>query len=168
MQRRATPMVRLVNCCSCFEKAIACMYVSLWFSFPQKEGKEDASPSELPIISSTLSKLGHKRTITSEPIPIGNCHTVSGHEAMDLAKRLTEELAAEQSKQQKPSSSLDASEAAVTARLCSPDSEPQSRSFEQQGHHTKKGNCRCLLSGLFERRPSIAPPFTHSYIYHVE
>ncbi|EAT39233.1 AAEL008950-PA, partial [Aedes aegypti] len=32
----------------------------------------------------------------SEPIPIGSCHTVSGHEAMDLAKRLSEELAAQQ------------------------------------------------------------------------
>ncbi|XP_058442878.1 inositol hexakisphosphate and diphosphoinositol-pentakisphosphate kinase isoform X4 [Malaya genurostris] len=33
---------------------------------------------------------------SSDPIPIGSCHTVSGHEAMDLAKRLSEELAAQQ------------------------------------------------------------------------
>lgn len=79
----------------------------------------------------------YKHRLISEPIPIGNCHTVSGHEAMDLAKRLSEELAAQQSGgQSKQSSSLDNNEPGN--RVCSPDGEPQSRSFDQQGH-AKKG-----------------------------
>lgn len=77
-----------------------------------------------------------KHRLTSEPIPIGNCHTVAGHEAKDLAKRLSEELAAQQNAS-KQSSSLDNNNGGGN-RVCSPD-EPQSRSFEQQGH-AKKGN----------------------------
>lgn len=79
-----------------------------------------------------------KHRLISEPIPIGNCHTVSGHEAMDLAKRLSEELAAQQSGQQKQSSSLDNNEG--ENRVCSPEGGEShtSRSFDQQGH-AKKG-----------------------------
>uniref|UniRef100_A0A182V333 Inositol hexakisphosphate and diphosphoinositol-pentakisphosphate kinase n=1 Tax=Anopheles merus TaxID=30066 RepID=A0A182V333_ANOME len=40
-----------------------------------------------------------KKMKSSSPIPIGSCHTVSGHEAMDLAKRLSEELAVQQQHQ---------------------------------------------------------------------
>ncbi|XP_062537563.1 inositol hexakisphosphate and diphosphoinositol-pentakisphosphate kinase 2 isoform X22 [Armigeres subalbatus] len=57
---------------------------------------------------------------TSEPIPIGSCHTVSGHEAMDLAKRLSEELAAQQQ--------------AGSQRPISPDEPRTSRSFEHGKH----------------------------------
>ncbi|XP_049549386.1 inositol hexakisphosphate and diphosphoinositol-pentakisphosphate kinase isoform X12 [Anopheles darlingi] len=41
-----------------------------------------------------------RKVKSSSPIPIGSSHTVSGHEAMDLAKRLSEELAAQQQQQQ--------------------------------------------------------------------
>lgn len=67
---------------------------------------------------------------------------MSGHEAMDLAKRLSEELAAQQSGQSKQSSSLDNSDG--TNRVRSPDGEPQSRSFDQQGH-AKKGTVELLF-----------------------
>ncbi|XP_016956370.1 inositol hexakisphosphate and diphosphoinositol-pentakisphosphate kinase isoform X13 [Drosophila biarmipes] len=62
----------------------------------------------------------------SKPIPIGAHHTVSGHEAMDLAKRLNEELASQQqqSQQLRPIS--------PDIRAVSPDCEPRSRSFEQR------------------------------------
>lgn len=68
---------------------------------------------------------------SSDPIPIGQCHTVSGHEAMDLAKRLSEELAAQQQGTQ--SGSL------KNNRSASPDTEPRSRSFEQRQHSKAKG-----------------------------
>lgn len=61
----------------------------------------------------------------SRPIPIGIHHTVSGHEAMDLAKRLNEELAAQQAK---ANGSLGSGQ---TGPL-SPKSEPRARSLEQQ------------------------------------
>lgn len=86
-----------------------------------------------------------KHRLISEPIPIGNCHTVSGHEAMDLAKRLSEELAAQQSGQQKQSSSLDNNEG--NNRVCSPEGGDShtSRSFDQQGH-AKKGIFQGILT----------------------
>lgn len=62
----------------------------------------------------------------SNPIPIGH-HTVSGHEASALAKRLNEELASQQS----------ASGPTLIPRALSPDCEPISRSFE---HGKSKGN----------------------------
>lgn len=70
----------------------------------------------------------------SNPIHIGH-HTVSGHEAMVLAKRLSEELATQ---------SQTGSESAVPTlpRAMSPDSEPISRSFEG----SKKGKLMNLMS----------------------
>ena len=65
----------------------------------------------------------------SKPIPIGSHHTVSGHEAMDLAKRLSEELAV-QAKQN--SGSLEGN------RPITPDNEPRSRSYELR-HQKSKG-----------------------------
>ncbi|XP_062537541.1 inositol hexakisphosphate and diphosphoinositol-pentakisphosphate kinase isoform X2 [Armigeres subalbatus] len=65
---------------------------------------------------------------TSEPIPIGSCHTVSGHEAMDLAKRLSEELAAQQQ--------------AGSQRPISPDEPRTSRSFEHGKHSRIKDHAR--------------------------
>lgn len=61
----------------------------------------------------------------SKPIPIGLHHTVSGHEAMNLAKRLTDELASQQS------NSLG------SQRPASPDSELRARSYDQRD--PKKG-----------------------------
>lgn len=61
---------------------------------------------------------------------------------MDLAKRLSEELAAQQAGQSKQSSSLDNNEG--VNRVCSPEGEPQSRSFDQQGH-AKKGTLVVLF-----------------------
>ena len=68
----------------------------------------------------------------SKPIPIGMHHTVSGHEAMDLAKRLTDELASQQAHQ---GGSL------VTGRPMSPEAlEQRARSYEQRGEQKSKGN----------------------------
>lgn len=62
----------------------------------------------------------------SNPIHIGH-HTVSGHEAMNLAKRLSEELATQnQTGNQNGSDST----ALNQQRAISPDCEPISRSFE--------------------------------------
>lgn len=77
-----------------------------------------------------MSGMNRRRNLrSSDPIPIGQCHTVSGHEAMDLAKRLSEELAAQQ--QSSKAGSL------KNNRAASPDAEPRSRSFEQRGHKAK-------------------------------
>ncbi|XP_032581583.1 inositol hexakisphosphate and diphosphoinositol-pentakisphosphate kinase isoform X20 [Drosophila sechellia] len=63
----------------------------------------------------------------SKPIPIGAHHTVSGHEAMDLAKLLNEELASHQQQQNQQLRPISPDIRAVT-----PDCEPRSRSFEQR------------------------------------
>ncbi|KQS30589.1 uncharacterized protein Dere_GG19746, isoform B [Drosophila erecta] len=63
----------------------------------------------------------------SKPIPIGAHHTVSGHEAMDLAKRLNEELASQQQQQNQQLRPI-----SPDIRAVSPDCEPRSRSFEQR------------------------------------
>ncbi|XP_052900965.1 inositol hexakisphosphate and diphosphoinositol-pentakisphosphate kinase isoform X2 [Anopheles moucheti] len=84
-----------------------------------------------------------KKIKSSSPIPIGSCHTVSGHEAMDLAKRLSEELAVQQQQQQQQhqqqhhlTGSFGCGTSKDIARPLSPDSEPRARSFEhQQQHH---------------------------------
>lgn len=61
----------------------------------------------------------------SNPIHIAH-HTVSGHEAMNLAKRLSEELATQNQTNQTGSDSA----ALNLPRAMSPDCEPISRSFE--------------------------------------
>lgn len=80
------------------------------------------------------NKNRHSRV--SKPIPIGAHHTVSGHEAMDLAKRLTDELASQQSHQ---GGSLG------SQRNASPEQEPRARSFEQKNTKTK-GKFYAMLS----------------------
>ncbi|XP_059614976.1 inositol hexakisphosphate and diphosphoinositol-pentakisphosphate kinase isoform X9 [Phlebotomus argentipes] len=82
-----------------------------------KGSKGENSPSEI----APLHQFNSPKIKSSEPIPIGSCHTVSGHEAMDLAKRLSKELA---SQQQLQGGSLGAT------RSMSPDTEPRSRSYE--------------------------------------
>lgn len=78
-----------------------------------------------------LPKMTNKQRHTkmSKPIPIGLHHTVSGHEAMDLAKRLTDELASQQSQS---GGSLGSSQ-----RPVSPETEPRARSFEQREQKAK-------------------------------
>uniref|UniRef100_A0A182PL38 Inositol hexakisphosphate and diphosphoinositol-pentakisphosphate kinase n=1 Tax=Anopheles epiroticus TaxID=199890 RepID=A0A182PL38_9DIPT len=105
-----------------------------------------------------------KKMKSSSPIPIGSCHTVSGHEALDLAKRLSEELAVQQQQQQHHqlhhlhhhhqqhhqhqqqhllqqhhhhmTGSFGCGNTKDISRPLSPDSEPRARSFEhQQQHH---------------------------------
>ncbi|XP_017060544.1 inositol hexakisphosphate and diphosphoinositol-pentakisphosphate kinase isoform X14 [Drosophila ficusphila] len=68
----------------------------------------------------------------SKPIPIGAHHTVSGHEAMDLAKRLNEELASQQQQQQQQQQNQQLRPISPDIRAVSPDCEPRSRSFEQR------------------------------------
>ncbi|XP_032295429.1 inositol hexakisphosphate and diphosphoinositol-pentakisphosphate kinase isoform X10 [Drosophila virilis] len=76
----------------------------------------------------------------SKPIPIGAHHTVSGHEAMDLAKRLNEELASQHQQQLHQSQQQHQQQQqqqlrpiSPDIRAVSPDCEPRSRSFEQRG-----------------------------------
>lgn len=82
-----------------------------------------------------LCSMNEKRRSSklTNPIHIGH-HTVSGHEAMNLAKRLSEELAT-----QNIVTSQVGSESTVLnqQRAISPDCEPISRSFEG-----KKGKCQ--------------------------
>ncbi|XP_037050374.1 inositol hexakisphosphate and diphosphoinositol-pentakisphosphate kinase isoform X3 [Bradysia coprophila] len=80
-------------------------------------------PSELPKMT---NKNRHSKV--SKPIPIGMHHTVCGHEAKDLAKRLTDELASQQAHH---SGSLG------SQRTNSPESEPRARSFENREAKTK-------------------------------
>ncbi|KRT83754.1 Phosphatase [Oryctes borbonicus] len=63
----------------------------------------------------------------SDPIPIGNSHTVCGHEAMHLAQRLNEELA-QQSQSGRSYGSC---------RAGSPDSEPRARSYDNKQNKGK-------------------------------
>lgn len=78
-------------------------------------------PSELPKMT---NKNRHAKV--SKPIPIGMHHTVCGHEAKDLAKRLTDELAQQ-------SGSLG------SQRINSPD-EPRARSFENRDAKAKSNH----------------------------
>ncbi|CAH1993420.1 unnamed protein product [Acanthoscelides obtectus] len=66
---------------------------------------------------------------TSEPIPIGSSHTVSGHEAMHLAKRLNEELA-NQAQHGGRSYGMN--------RSASPEPEPRSRSYDHKSPQKSK------------------------------
>ncbi|XP_017060539.1 inositol hexakisphosphate and diphosphoinositol-pentakisphosphate kinase isoform X9 [Drosophila ficusphila] len=83
----------------------------------------------------------------SKPIPIGAHHTVSGHEAMDLAKRLNEELASQQQQQQQQQQNQQLRPISPDIRAVSPDCEPRSRSFEQRPS-----------SGVCAKEPVAAPP----------
>ncbi len=73
------------------------------------------------------SKNRHSKV--SKPIPIGMHHTVCGHEAKDLAKRLTDELASQQAHQQGGSLG--------SQRKNSPEHEPRARSFENRDAKVK-------------------------------
>ncbi|XP_073830869.1 inositol hexakisphosphate and diphosphoinositol-pentakisphosphate kinase isoform X8 [Musca autumnalis] len=96
---------------------------------------EENDTDESPVKTHLISPDGFDceiRHSKSKPIPIGSHHTVAGHEAMDLAKRLNKELASQQHQQQtKQTGSLE------TDRPISPDGEPRSRSFEQRSQKSK-------------------------------
>lgn len=78
---------------------------------------------------------------TSEPIPIGSSHTVCGHEAMHLAKRLNEELA-QQSKTQGTTGGR-----TFAARARSPDTEPRSKSYDSKQPAEQQKGKRMLSIG---------------------
>lgn len=61
----------------------------------------------------------------SDPIPIGSSHTVSGHEAMDLAKKLSAELANQ-------------AQSYGFHRATSPDTEPRARSYDHSSQNKGK------------------------------
>ncbi|XP_058985834.1 inositol hexakisphosphate and diphosphoinositol-pentakisphosphate kinase isoform X3 [Musca domestica] len=96
---------------------------------------EENDTDESPVKTHLISPDGFDceiRHSKSKPIPIGSHHTVAGHEAMDLAKRLNKELASQQQQQTKQTGSLEAN------RPISPDGEPRSRSFEQRSQKSKE------------------------------
>ncbi|KAK4884538.1 hypothetical protein RN001_000809 [Aquatica leii] len=70
----------------------------------------------------------HSVQKSSRSIPIGSCHTVSGHEAMNLAKRLNEELAQQAHRERYGYKS---------ERAKSPDFEPRSKSYDQYAISSK-------------------------------
>lgn len=80
-----------------------------------------------------VTKPRHSKT--SKPIPIGSHHTVSGHEASDLAKRLSKELAAQQAAQM---GSLE------VERPLSPETEPRSRSYDHKPVKQPKGKLNLI------------------------
>lgn len=88
--------------------------------------EDNCNNSELLVLPKITNKNRHGNM--SKPIPIGLHHTVSGHEAMDLAKRLTDELASQQSQS---GGSLG------SQRPISPEAEHRARSFEQREQKTK-------------------------------
>lgn len=103
------------------------------------KGDESSDFSENP--PRIVSKHRHMRV--SKPIPIGMHHTVCGSEAMNLAKRLTEELA---SQQVTKGGSLGNTSTAVTAQS-SPE-EIRSRSLEQ-GEKSKGNVLWAIFSLIF-------------------
>ncbi|XP_030379206.1 inositol hexakisphosphate and diphosphoinositol-pentakisphosphate kinase isoform X2 [Scaptodrosophila lebanonensis] len=102
-------------------------------SNPRNSERISGISTERGYSSFTFNRLSSKQ-LKSKPIPIGAHHTVSGHEAMDLAKRLNEELASQQQlhHQQQHHTALDIRPISPDIRAVSPDCEPRSRSFEQR------------------------------------
>ncbi|XP_076259069.1 inositol hexakisphosphate and diphosphoinositol-pentakisphosphate kinase isoform X11 [Rhynchophorus ferrugineus] len=87
---------------------------------PHHNLSPDDSPDAGP--SYTYTKTG-RFIKTSAPIPIGSAHTVCGHEAMHLAKCLTEELANQGTQRGSRS---------YGNRVISPEPEPRSRSYDHK------------------------------------
>ncbi|XP_037938088.1 inositol hexakisphosphate and diphosphoinositol-pentakisphosphate kinase isoform X4 [Teleopsis dalmanni] len=87
----------------------------------------DFSPEEKSVLCALPNTELSSKRLKSAPIPIGSHHTVCGHEASDLAKRLNEELASQQ--QAKQSGSLEAEHTS--------DADMRSRSFDQRQQKTK-------------------------------
>lgn len=110
------------------------------FNLSFGQGDEPSELSEPPKI---VSKPRHTRV--SKPIPIGMHHTVCGSEAINLAKRLTEELAS-QSQQVTQSGSLGNTTTQTVSTEHSPE-ELRSRSLEQG--EKQKGNILCATAALY-------------------
>lgn len=102
------------------------------------QGDESSELAEPPKI---VSKPRHTRV--SKPIPIGMHHTVCGSEAINLAKRLTEELASQQVTQ---GGSLGNTTTTTTVSAQNSPEELRSRSLEQG--EKSKGNALLTLSRL--------------------
>ena len=102
-----------------------------------QSGEEETTVSKIDEEHDELCSMNEKRRPSkiSNPIHIGH-HTVSGHEAMNLAKRLSEELATQNQTNQTGSDSTELNK----PRAMSPDCEPISRSFEG-----KKGKLMNLM-----------------------
>ncbi|XP_017119375.1 inositol hexakisphosphate and diphosphoinositol-pentakisphosphate kinase isoform X21 [Drosophila elegans] len=124
----------------------------------EREGKKRASTGQRSSDRSaerTSPAFGFNRLelrskqFKSKPIPIGAHHTVSGHEAMDLAKRLNEELASQQQQQQQNQQLRPIS---PDIRAVSPDCEPRSRSFEQRPS-----------SGVCAKEPEVSQAVTPQF-----
>ncbi|XP_044737753.1 inositol hexakisphosphate and diphosphoinositol-pentakisphosphate kinase isoform X2 [Chrysoperla carnea] len=98
-------------------------------------------------VDDVTTRLAKKKS--SDPIPIGNSHTVSGHEAAHLAKRLTAELAQQQGR------SLTTYE---NSRTVSPDSEPRARSFDQQRGDVNQNNAITILPIISESTLLLSAP----------
>lgn len=87
-------------------------------TFPLVTGDEDMSAAgggTEPAVLPKMTNRARHHAKMSKPIPIGVHHTVAGHEAMDLAKRLTDELASQQQKQQLQQQQQQQQTAAVAA-----------------------------------------------------
>ncbi|XP_076259063.1 inositol hexakisphosphate and diphosphoinositol-pentakisphosphate kinase isoform X5 [Rhynchophorus ferrugineus] len=101
---------------------------------PHHNLSPDDSPDAGP--SYTYTKTG-RFIKTSAPIPIGSAHTVCGHEAMHLAKCLTEELANQGTQRGSRS---------YGNRVISPEPEPRSRSYDHKS--PQKGKAEKLHQSL--------------------
>lgn len=82
----------------------------------------------------------NRHSKVSKPIPIGMHHTVCGHEAKDLAKRLTDELASQQAYQG----------GSLGSQRNSPERETRARSFENRDAKAKSKDFvkRCRFNFL--------------------
>ncbi|CAG9813472.1 unnamed protein product [Phaedon cochleariae] len=85
----------------------------------------DSSPMNMADFTPPDSpELPYRNHTKSDPIPIGSSHTVSGHEASHLAKRLNEELANQAAQQNNKSYGSN--------RSTSPEPEQRSRSYDHK------------------------------------
>ncbi|KAJ8925606.1 hypothetical protein NQ315_009446 [Exocentrus adspersus] len=87
---------------------------------------------------------------SSDPIPIGSSHTVCGHEAMHLAKRLNEELASQASQQSCRSFGLN--------RSASPEPEPRSRSYDHKSPQKGKDSPHSTDPSITPTNTPTTPP----------
>ncbi|KAH8394408.1 hypothetical protein KR222_004835, partial [Zaprionus bogoriensis] len=136
----------------------------------EQHGKKRTCPLLSNHRNSSNSSFGFNRLelrgnkMKSKPIPIGPHHTVSGHEAMEMAKRLNEELASQQQQQQQqylqqqqqlqlqqhPQNPQQQQLRPISPdiRAVSPDCEPRSRSFEQRGSTSASHGKEAGMYGL--------------------
>ncbi|XP_054730022.1 inositol hexakisphosphate and diphosphoinositol-pentakisphosphate kinase isoform X6 [Anastrepha obliqua] len=116
---------------------------------PRIEEENDSEDSPVKSQSDAYEKNSppHNKHLKSKPIPIGAHHTVSGHEAAHLAKRLNEELASQQQTKQQIGSF-------ESQRPISPDAEPRSRSYEQRDQKRAKAEASPTSTPLCTTTPT--------------